>query len=65
MASSSEKVTNTAGSATPEKSDPERTSIFSDAPVLTQPLVGNEELWRGTRPHDNYEVRTAFRRVCD
>ncbi|ELU40778.1 MFS transporter [Rhizoctonia solani AG-1 IA] len=56
MASSSEKVANIAVSGAPEKSDPERTSISSDDPGLTQPLVGNEELWRGTRPHDNYEV---------
>ncbi|QRW18050.1 major facilitator superfamily transporter [Rhizoctonia solani] len=55
MASSSEKVANIAVSGAPEKSDPERTSISSDDPGLTQPLVGNEELWRGTRPHDNYE----------
>ncbi|KAG8763653.1 hypothetical protein FRC11_014630 [Ceratobasidium sp. 423] len=56
MASLSEKVTNHAGSGTPEKDDPERTSIPGDDAGLTQPLVGNEELWRSTRPHDNYEA---------
>ncbi|KAB5596196.1 transport protein [Ceratobasidium theobromae] len=50
-----QNVTNHVGSGTLEKSDPERTSISSDDAGLSHPLVGNEELWRSTRPHDNYE----------
>jgi hypothetical protein len=56
MAAQPAKGTNRTDSQTPEKDDPERTSISSDGPGLTHPLVGNEQLWRGTRPHDNYEV---------
>ncbi|QRW04072.1 major facilitator superfamily transporter [Ceratobasidium sp. AG-Ba] len=49
------RLASRAGSRSPEKSDPERVSISSDDAGLSHPLVGNEELWRSTRPHDNYE----------
>ncbi|KAF8604221.1 putative MFS transporter [Ceratobasidium sp. AG-I] len=55
MSTQPEKATDHTGSPTFEKSDPERTSISSENAGVAQPLVGNEELWRSTRPHDNYE----------
>lgn len=56
MTARPEKIANRKGSLTLEKGDAERTSISSEDAGINQPLVGNEELWRSTRPHDNYEV---------
>jgi hypothetical protein len=59
-----QKVADRSGPVALKKNDLEQTSISSDDAGLTQPLVGNEELWRGTRPHDNYEVGWLPPGVC-